>query len=109
MLHGWSIIHQMYLFSFLFTVPSTAFVRLTMFNIIFGITAFMIVNILEIPELNLKNVSDVLSWVFSFSPSYCLGKALSDFYQNAEVQKICNSNPLIKFFCENDPSKCRLI
>ncbi|XP_071796832.1 phospholipid-transporting ATPase ABCA3-like [Asterias amurensis] len=104
MLHGWSIIPLMYLFSFLFTVPSTAFVRLTMFNIIFGITAFMIVNILEIPELNLKNVSDVLSWVFSFSPSYCLGKALSDFYQNAEVQKICNSNPLIKFFCENDPS-----
>ena len=105
MLHGWSIIPLMYLFSFFFTVPSTAFVRLTMFNIIFGITAFMVVNILELPALNLKNVADALTWVFSFSPSYCLGKGLSDFYLNYGVQKICNTSPILKFFCENDPSK----
>ncbi|XP_038067464.1 ATP-binding cassette sub-family A member 3-like [Patiria miniata] len=90
-LHGWSIIPLMYLLSFLFTVPSTAFVRLTMFNIIFGIAAFMAVNILELPSLKLQNVADVLSWVFSFSPSYCLGQGLSDFYENYNVLKICSS------------------
>ncbi|XP_022089306.1 ATP-binding cassette sub-family A member 3-like [Acanthaster planci] len=102
LLHGWSIIPLMYLFSFLFSVPSTAFVRLTMFNIIVGIAAFMAVNILEIPSLNLQSVADALTWVFSISPSYCLGKGLSDFYENYGVLKICNKDEFSRYFC-NDP------
>ncbi|XP_071813575.1 phospholipid-transporting ATPase ABCA3-like isoform X2 [Apostichopus japonicus] len=101
-LHGWAIIPLMYLASFLFTVPSTGFVTMTMFNVVFGSTTFLAVEVLLVPELNLVNVGHILDWVFVFSPSYLLGKAMADFYNNFQILSVCDSSPLAKKFCEEN-------
>lgn len=49
MLYGWTVIPLMYLFSFVFRTASTAFVVLTMFNIITGLATLLSVFILSIP------------------------------------------------------------
>ena len=49
MLYGWAIIPLMYLFSFVFRTASTAFVVLTMFNVITGLACLLTVFILSIP------------------------------------------------------------
>lgn len=49
MLYGWAIIPLMYLMSFFFSAASTAYARLTIFNILSGIATFIIVTIMRIP------------------------------------------------------------
>lgn len=49
MFYGWAIIPLMYLFSFVFRTASTAFVVLTIFNIITGLATLLTVFILSIP------------------------------------------------------------
>jgi len=49
MFYGWAIIPLMYFFSFAFRTASTAFVVLTIFNIITGLAALLTVYILSIP------------------------------------------------------------
>lgn len=101
-LHGWAVIPLMYLASFLFTVPSTGFVTMTMFNVLFGSTTFLAVEVLLIPELNLVNVGQILDWVFAFSPSYLLGKALADFYNNYEILSVCSLSDLAMAYCKSN-------
>lgn len=49
MLYGWAIIPLMYLLSFFFSAASTAYTRLTIFNILSGIATFIVVTIMRIP------------------------------------------------------------
>jgi ATP-binding cassette subfamily A (ABC1) protein 3 len=49
MLYGWAIIPLMYLMSFFFSAASTAYTRLTIFNILSGIATFIMVTIMRIP------------------------------------------------------------
>ncbi|XP_002739960.1 phospholipid-transporting ATPase ABCA3-like [Saccoglossus kowalevskii] len=101
-LYGWAIIPLMYLFAFLFSVPSTGFVRMTIFNIITGLVFFMTVEILSFPSLNLMYVADDLTWIFMLSPNFCLGIALADFYKNYETLTLCESMPpLSKILCKH--------
>ncbi|XP_071508675.1 phospholipid-transporting ATPase ABCA3-like [Diadema antillarum] len=102
-LHGWAIIPLMYLLSFLFSTPSTGFVSLTMFNIIFGSTTFIAVEILSVPELGLLHVADILEWTFMFCPSFCLGSALADYYNNYQIIKVCTDSPLARQVCASEP------
>lgn len=104
-LHGWAVIPLMYLASFLFTVPSTGFVTMTMFNVLFGSTTFLAVEVLLIPELNLVNVGQILDWVFAFSPSYLLGKAMADFYNNYEILSVCGISELTMAYCKSNEGK----
>ncbi|XP_063961818.1 phospholipid-transporting ATPase ABCA3-like [Lytechinus pictus] len=102
-LHGWAIIPLMYLLSFLFSTPSTGFVALTMFNIIFGSTTYIAVEILSVPELGLVYIANILSWTFMFCPSFCLGSALSDYYNNYQILKICTENVVARQLCDSQP------
>uniref|UniRef100_A0A8C0IS39 ATP binding cassette subfamily A member 3 n=1 Tax=Chelonoidis abingdonii TaxID=106734 RepID=A0A8C0IS39_CHEAB len=49
LLYGWAIIPLMYLLSFFFSVASTAYTRLTIFNIFSGTATFLAVTIMSIP------------------------------------------------------------
>ena len=49
MFYGWAVIPLMYLFSFVFRTASTAFVVLTIFNIITGLVTLLTVFILSAP------------------------------------------------------------
>lgn len=73
---------MMYLFSFVFKTPSTAFVILAIFNILTGLATLMTVNILSIPALDLSYVARALKWAFVVLPNYCLGQGLSDIFNN---------------------------
>ncbi|XP_066292809.1 phospholipid-transporting ATPase ABCA3-like isoform X1 [Branchiostoma lanceolatum] len=100
-LYGWAMIPMMYLASFLFTVPSTGFVRLTMFNIIAGVATMLAVGILAIPGLDLEDISKGLSWGFSVLPNYCLGQAIADFGSNYQVVSLCTQNPITEAICKD--------
>eukprot|EP00058_Branchiostoma_floridae_P010060 XP_002595548.1 hypothetical protein BRAFLDRAFT_117471 [Branchiostoma floridae] len=100
-LYGWAMIPMMYLASFLFTVPSTGFVRLTMFNIIAGVATMLAVGILAIPGLDLEDVSKGLSWGFSVLPNYCLGQAFADFGSNYQVVSLCTQDPITEAICKD--------
>ncbi|XP_077979982.1 phospholipid-transporting ATPase ABCA3-like isoform X2 [Glandiceps talaboti] len=102
-LYGWAVIPLMYLFSFLFTVPSTGFVRMTIFNIVSGLVFFMAVQILLFPTLKLEYVAHGLTWPFLLSPSFCLGQALADFYTNYEIITLCKSfTPFSEAICAQE-------
>ncbi len=82
MMYGWAVVPLIYLFSFLFTVPSTAFIRLTIFNVITGLATLLTVFILSIPALDLLGVAKALKWAFLVLPNYALGQALDDMFTN---------------------------
>ncbi|MBN3275901.1 ABCA3 protein, partial [Polyodon spathula] len=99
LLYGWAVIPLMYLLSFLFSTAATAYTRLTIFNILSGTATFLAVTIMGIPELGLVDLSRTLGKVFLFFPNYCLGMAISDFYQNYEFKQFCTSSFMSKLIC----------
>ncbi|XP_070562934.1 phospholipid-transporting ATPase ABCA3-like [Ptychodera flava] len=100
-LYGWAVIPLMYLFSYLFSVPATGFVRMTIFNIVSGLVLFMAIQILSFPTLNLENTAKALTWPFLLSPNFCLGQALAEFYTNYETITLCKSYGIIsELICE---------
>nr|XP_060642190.1 phospholipid-transporting ATPase ABCA3 isoform X1 [Anolis sagrei ordinatus]XP_060642191.1 phospholipid-transporting ATPase ABCA3 isoform X1 [Anolis sagrei ordinatus] len=92
LLYGWAIIPLMYLFSFFFSVASTAYTRLTIFNILSGTATFLAVTIMSIPELGMVDLSKLLDKIFLILPNYCLGQSISEFYQNYEFIQFCTSS-----------------
>ncbi|KAL4240689.1 ATP-binding cassette sub- A member 3 [Mactra antiquata] len=88
-LYGFAMLPFMYLWSFLFDVPSTGYVWLTMFNILSGVATILAVGILSIPQLGLQNLSHILEWIFlCFLPNYCLGQGLEDYYSNYRFKSV---------------------
>uniref|UniRef100_A0A8C0H865 ATP binding cassette subfamily A member 3 n=1 Tax=Chelonoidis abingdonii TaxID=106734 RepID=A0A8C0H865_CHEAB len=100
LLYGWAIIPLMYLLSFFFSVASTAYTRLTIFNIFSGTATFLAVTIMSIPELGLVDLSRTLDKIFLILPNYCLGQCISDFYQNYEFIQFCTSSVEAIIICK---------
>lgn len=90
MLYGWAIIPFMYMFSFAFEVPSTAFTRMTILNVITGLATMLVVFILSIPSLNLLDVAKALKWAFLVLPNYNLGQGMIDLFNNYQSIEIFN-------------------
>lgn len=51
-------------------------------------------------ELQLQNLSKILSKVFLIFPNYCLGMSLNQFYQNYEFISFCTSNTRCQDLCQ---------
>ena len=87
MLYGWSITPMMYPFSFLFDVPSTAYIGLISANLFVGLTGTLATFTLELypddPEL--QAVNNVLRWLFLLFPNYCLGRGMMDLARNEYI------------------------
>lgn len=79
-LYGWAIIPLMYIFSFMFVVPTTAFTRMTILNVCTGQAALLVIFILGI--LNELDTRDVFKWIFLFMPNYNLGQSIVDLSTN---------------------------
>ena len=91
-LHGCAMLPFVYLLSFLFDIPSTAYVRICLYNVILGIGTFLAVIITELPALKIQNVSKILNDVFSiFLPNFVLGRSVYNLYNNYIGNDICNS------------------
>ncbi|XP_028299253.1 ATP-binding cassette sub-family A member 1 isoform X2 [Gouania willdenowi] len=83
LLYGWSITPLMYPASFLFTVPSTAYVVLTSINLFIGINGSIATFVLELfVDEHLNNVNRILKKVFLIFPHFCLGRGLIDMAKN---------------------------
>ncbi|XP_055978796.1 retinal-specific phospholipid-transporting ATPase ABCA4 [Sorex fumeus] len=80
LLYGWAIIPMMYPASFLFDVPSTAYVALSCANLFIGINSSAITFVLELFENNpmLLRFNAVLRKLLPIFPHFCLGRGLID-------------------------------
>lgn len=83
-LYGISVIPLMYLASFLFSTPSIAFTRMTLFNIATGLAAMITVTILTTIE---PDTASAVRQAFLFLPNYCFGQGLTDLYANYQAHE----------------------
>ncbi|XP_041914079.1 phospholipid-transporting ATPase ABCA1 isoform X1 [Alosa sapidissima] len=83
LLYGWSITPLMYPASFLFEVPSTAYVVLTSVNLFIGMNGSIATFVLELfVDEHLNYVNKILKKVFLIFPHFCLGRGLIDMAKN---------------------------
>ncbi|XP_027884349.1 ATP-binding cassette sub-family A member 1 isoform X1 [Xiphophorus couchianus] len=81
--YGWSITPLMYPASFVFSVPSTAYVVLTSINLFIGINGSIATFVLELfVDKHLNEVNKILKKVFLIFPHFCLGRGLIDMAKN---------------------------
>ncbi|MED6267504.1 Retinal-specific ATP-binding cassette transporter [Characodon lateralis] len=90
MLYGWSVTPMMYPMSYVFSVPSTAYVSLSCINLFIGINSSAITFILDLFESTtaLYRFNQMLKTVLLIFPHYCLGRGLIDMAMNQAVTDI---------------------
>ena len=75
----WSSVPLMYPASFVFSIPSSAFVTLACANLFIGIITTITTFVLEnFDDEELKYIGSILREVFLIFPHYCLGRGLMD-------------------------------
>ena len=84
LMYGWSITPVMYPFSFLFDVPSTAYITLISGNLFVGLTGTLTTFTLELfpDDPTISAVNGVLKWLLLVFPNYCLGRGMMDLARN---------------------------
>ncbi|XP_008325095.1 ATP-binding cassette sub-family A member 1 isoform X1 [Cynoglossus semilaevis] len=83
LLYGWSITPMMYPASFVFSVPSTAYVVLTCINLFIGINGSMATFFMELlDDEEVTHVNDIMKQVLLIFPHFCLGRGLIDMATN---------------------------
>ncbi|XP_073705778.1 retinal-specific phospholipid-transporting ATPase ABCA4 isoform X1 [Garra rufa] len=89
-LYGWSVTPMMYPMSYMFNVPSTAYVSLSCINLFIGINSSAITFILELFENNrsLQMFNEILKKVLLVFPHFCLGRGLIDMAMNQAVTDV---------------------
>ncbi|KAF7692268.1 hypothetical protein HF521_009878 [Silurus meridionalis] len=89
-LYGWSVTPMMYPMSYVFSVPSTAYVSLSCINLFIGINSSAITFILELFENNrsLLVFNEGLKKVLLIFPHFCLGRGLIDLAMNQAVTDV---------------------
>uniref|UniRef100_A0A665X1X1 P-type phospholipid transporter n=1 Tax=Echeneis naucrates TaxID=173247 RepID=A0A665X1X1_ECHNA len=90
MFYGWSVTPMMYPMSYIFSVPSTAYVTLSCINLFIGINSSAITFILDLFEgtTALYKFNQLLKTVLLIFPHYCLGRGLIDMAMNQAVTDI---------------------
>ncbi|KAM4720611.1 retinal-specific phospholipid-transporting ATPase ABCA4 isoform 1-T1 [Rhinophrynus dorsalis] len=88
--YGWSVIPMMYPASYLFNVPSTAYVALSCMNLFIGINSSAITFILDLFENNrsLLKFNERLKDLLLIFPHFCLGRGLIDLAMNQAVTDV---------------------
>ncbi|XP_064201003.1 phospholipid-transporting ATPase ABCA1-like isoform X1 [Anguilla rostrata] len=82
-LYGWSITPMMYPASFIFSVPSTAYVVLTCINLFIGINGSVATFVMELfDDEKVTRINDIVKQVLLIFPHFCLGRGLIDMAKN---------------------------
>ncbi|XP_056156372.1 phospholipid-transporting ATPase ABCA1-like [Lampris incognitus] len=82
-MYGWSITPMMYPASFIFSVPSTAYVVLTCINLFIGINGSVATFVMELfDDDNVSHINDIVKQVLLIFPHFCLGRGLIDMAKN---------------------------
>jgi len=85
LLYGWSMTPLMYPFSFVFDVPSTAYIVLIAINLFVGVIGTIATFILDFfgqGDQELHDINVILKKVFLIFPNYCLGRGMMDLAGN---------------------------
>uniref|UniRef100_A0AAX7V794 ABC transporter domain-containing protein n=1 Tax=Astatotilapia calliptera TaxID=8154 RepID=A0AAX7V794_ASTCA len=90
--YGWAITPMMYPFSFIFSVPSTAYVVLTCINLFIGINSSVATFIMELFDDDVSVTLTTLKQVLLIFPHFCLGRGLIDMAKNQATDRF--KNPL---------------
>ncbi|XP_019943339.2 retinal-specific phospholipid-transporting ATPase ABCA4-like isoform X1 [Paralichthys olivaceus] len=90
LLYGWSVTPMMYPMSYMFNIPSTAYVSLSCINLFIGINSSAITFILDLFEgtTALYKFNQLLKAVLLIFPHYCLGRGLIDMAMNQAITDI---------------------
>ncbi|XP_071759857.2 retinal-specific phospholipid-transporting ATPase ABCA4 isoform X1 [Centroberyx gerrardi] len=90
LLYGWSVTPMMYPMSYIFNIPSTAYVSLSCINLFIGINSSAITFILELFENNrsLLTFNEWLKKGLLVFPHFCLGRGLIDMAMNQAVTDV---------------------
>ncbi|XP_045141968.1 ATP-binding cassette sub-family A member 17-like [Echinops telfairi] len=99
MLYGWAIIPFVYVLSFCFASPGSAFIKLIFVLTFLSISPFILVSATSRRDLSYKTISQSLDNAFLVFPGHCLGMAISNLYYNFGFQKFCNTKKLNKTDC----------
>ncbi|XP_039678841.1 phospholipid-transporting ATPase ABCA1-like [Perca fluviatilis] len=91
-LYGWSITPMMYPASFIFSVPSTAYVVLTCINLFIGINGSIATFVMElINDDNITHINNIVKQVLLIFPHFCLGRGLIDMAKNQATATLYSS------------------
>ncbi|XP_069561182.1 phospholipid-transporting ATPase ABCA1 [Brachyistius frenatus] len=91
-LYGWSITPMMYPASFIFSVPSTAYVVLTCTNLFIGINGSMATFVMELlDDDKISRINDIVKQVLLIFPHFCLGRGLIDMAKNQAMATLFSS------------------
>ncbi|KAK9538762.1 hypothetical protein VZT92_003912 [Zoarces viviparus] len=90
LLYGWSVTPMMYPMSYVFSIPSTAYVSLSCINLFIGINSSAITFILELFENNLSLLmfNEWLKKGLLVFPHFCLGRGLIDMAMSQAVSDV---------------------
>ncbi|XP_061694281.1 retinal-specific phospholipid-transporting ATPase ABCA4 [Syngnathoides biaculeatus] len=90
LLYGWSVTPMMYPMSYLFDVPSTAYVSLSCINLFIGINSSAVTFVLELFDNNrsLLMFNEWLKKGLLVFPHFCLGRGLIDMAMNQAVTDV---------------------
>lgn len=92
MVYGWAVLPFVYLLHYLFKVPATGMVVVSMINLGTGLVFLLAVYILSIPQLGTEDIGKALEWIFMILlPNFDLGSALMDMYTNSGYKDTCES------------------
>uniref|UniRef100_A0A3B4Z3Q7 P-type phospholipid transporter n=1 Tax=Stegastes partitus TaxID=144197 RepID=A0A3B4Z3Q7_9TELE len=81
--YGWAITPMMYPASFVFSVPSTAYVVLTCINLFIGINGSIATFVMEMfDDDNITKINNIVKQVLLIFPHFCLGRGLIDLASN---------------------------
>ncbi|XP_034020928.1 phospholipid-transporting ATPase ABCA1-like [Thalassophryne amazonica] len=90
--YGWSITPMMYPASFIFSVPSTAYVVLTCINLFIGINSSVATFMMELfQDDNVARINNIMKQVLLIFPHFCLGRGLIDMAKNQAMANLFSS------------------
>ncbi|KAM8881267.1 phospholipid-transporting ATPase ABCA1 isoform 2-T2 [Synchiropus picturatus] len=90
--YGWSITPMMYPASFIFSVPSTAYVVLTCINLFIGINGSVATFVMELfDDDNVSHINNIVKQVLLIFPHFCLGRGLIDMAKNQAMATLFSS------------------
>ncbi|KXJ71644.1 hypothetical protein RP20_CCG020100 [Aedes albopictus] len=102
LLFGFAVIPTTYLFSYLFDVPATGFVKMMLLNIISGSVLFTAVTLLKFEGIDLQDVAEVLEWVFMLFPNFVLSHSLNNLNMVASTEDLCAKQCELIPMCTNE-------
>lgn len=91
LLFGFAVFPFTYLCSFMFQVPASGLVRLSIGYIITGAFTYMVYFLLNNEVLGLQYIAKPLGWVFLIFPHYSLARGMSNLYVKQSTINLCDT------------------